>query len=162
MALWESNRYSDSRNGTGKWSQCPIENTDADTIHRKVREHVKIGSAIHTDEHAAYASLEGLFYTHESVNHGAKEYVRGNVHTNSIESVWAILERIIMGVHHHVSKKHLGRYLAEVCYRLNEGNVKIHVRDRVRMLCAMCAGVTLPWKRMVEDCPQENPRAPSS
>ena len=129
----------------------PIENTDADTIHRKVHEHVETGSEIHTDEHASYDGLEGLFYTHESVNHSAKEYVRGNVHTNSIESVWAILERTIMGVHHHVSKKHLGRYLAEVCYRLNEGNVKIHVRDRVRMLCAMCAGVTLPWKKLTKE-----------
>ena len=60
------------------------------------------------------------------------------VHTNSIESVWAILERSITGVHHHVSNKHLKRYLNEICFRLNEGNVKIHVKDRIGALCSLC------------------------
>ena len=53
-----------------------------------------------------------------------------------------------MGVHHHISVNHLKRYLNEVCYRLNEGNVEVHVKDRVSALCLMCAGVTLPWKKL--------------
>ena len=82
------------------------------------------------------------------MRHNAKEFVRGDVHTNSIESVWALLERTVTGVHHNISARHLRRYLNEVCYRLNEGSVKIHVVDRVGALCLMCAGVSLPWRKL--------------
>lgn len=139
------------RQREGEVAAVPVPANDADNIEHEIFRHVQHGSTIYSDEHKAYSGLEGIFYKHDSVNHGLKEYVRGTVHTNSIESVWAILERTIMGVHHHVSRKHLGRYLAEVCYRLNEGNVKIHVRDRVGMLCTMCVGVTLPWKKLTKD-----------
>ena len=114
----------------------------------QIHEHVEDGSGIYTDEFGAYKNLDGLFYQHETVRHSAKEYVRGEIHTNSIESVWAILERTIIGVHHHISVQHLKRYLNEVCYRLNEGNVRVHVKDRISALCLMCAGVTLSWKKL--------------
>ena len=109
----------------------PIPSTDATMVQGQIHEHVEDGSMIYTDEHGAYRDLEGLFYRHETVRHSAKEYVRGEVHTNSIESVWAVLQRTIMGVHHHVSVKHLKRYLCEICYRLNEGNVEVHLKDRI-------------------------------
>ncbi len=50
---------------------------------------------------------------HASVNHSAGEYVRGDVHTNSIEGFWGQLRRGLNGIYHSVSRKHLGRYLAE-------------------------------------------------
>ena len=125
-------------------------------VQGQILDHVEDGSTIYTDEHGAYASLEDLSYKHETVRHQAKEFVRGDVHTNSIESVWALLERTVMGVHHNISVRHLRRYLNEVCYRLNEGNVKIHVRDRVSALCLMCAGVTLPWKKLKSDRPRNS------
>lgn len=58
---------------------------------------------------------------HETINH-SREYVKGDIHTNTIESFWAILKRGIMGQFHWVSKKHLQRYLDEFEYRYNNRN----------------------------------------
>jgi len=69
-----------------------------------------------TDENPAYRHL-GL--AHEIVNHTAKEYVRGNIHTNSIESFWALLKRGVVGSYHQVSRKYLPLYLAEFSFRHN-------------------------------------------
>jgi transposase-like protein len=72
----------------GRTRAMPIEATDSDVIHDEIREHVESGSAIHTDEFAAYRGLTG--FTHESVNHPASEFVRGDVTKNGIESVFAV------------------------------------------------------------------------
>jgi len=69
-----------------------------------------------TDENPAYRHL-GM--AHEVVNHTAREYVRGNVHTNSIESFWALLKRGVVGSYHQVSRKYLPLYLAEFSFRHN-------------------------------------------
>jgi len=75
-----------------------------------------------TDEDRAFLGLDGHFNVH-SVNHSAGEYVRHYIHhTNSIESVWALLKRQIIGVHHWVSDKHLNRYVAEMTWRFNRRN----------------------------------------
>jgi hypothetical protein len=58
--------------------------------------------------------------THHSVNHSIGEYVRGDVHTNTIEGYFSIMKRGITGVYHHVSAQHLKRYLAEFDFRYNE------------------------------------------
>lgn len=72
-----------------------------------------------TDEAGSYRGL-GRDCHHYTVNHGAGEYVRHYVlHTNSIESVLAILKRQIIGIHHWVSPKHLNRYAAEMTWRFN-------------------------------------------
>lgn len=71
-----------------------------------------------TDEHVSFVGLQGP-YEHRTVNHSAGEYVRGSVHTNSIEGAWALLKRQIYGTHHFVSKKHLHRYLSELTWRYN-------------------------------------------
>jgi hypothetical protein len=71
-----------------------------------------------TDEHPAYGKLNKE-YPHEIIQHRDNEYVRGIVHTNSIESFWALLKRGIMGSFHHVSKKYLPLYLAEFTFRHN-------------------------------------------
>jgi hypothetical protein len=73
----------------------------------------------------------GLRERHETVRRSTEEYVRGNVHTNSIESVWSILKRGLYGVYHHVSFKHLNLYLSEFAFRLNEGSVERHTMDRI-------------------------------
>ena len=71
-----------------------------------------------TDEHLGYRNLKG-YPSHERVNHSARQYVIGRAHTNSIESVWALLKRQIVGVHHWVSPKHLGQYVGEMTWRFN-------------------------------------------
>lgn len=143
------------REREGEVMATPIPRADAQNIVGTINSHVEIGSTIYSDDHKAYKQLDGLDYKHSSVKHSQKEYVRGKVHTNSIESVWAILERTVMGVHHHVSKKHLKRYLNEVCYRLNEGNVNVHVKERVGALCSLCAGVRITWKELINNAPRK-------
>ena len=66
---------------------------------------------LRTDEHLAYTGMGGLFFDHDTINHSQGEYVRDGVTTNSIKSVFAVLKRGLIGVYHHASKKHLGRYV---------------------------------------------------
>ena len=66
-----------------------------------------------------FKSLPNLGYAHEAVNHKAKEWVRGDVHTNSIEAFWENVKRSIKGTYVWVSKKHLQTYLCEFEYRYN-------------------------------------------
>jgi len=81
---------------------------------------VKPGTKINTDEAAAFRSLiERHGFDHETVDHSAKEYVRGDVHTNTIEAFWASVKRGINGTYVWVSKKHLQTYLREFEYRHN-------------------------------------------
>jgi transposase-like protein len=81
---------------------------------------VKPGSKLYTDEGSAFKLLtEKYGYDHQMVDHSAKEYVRGDVHTNSIEGFWANVKRGISGTHVWVSKKHLQTYLHEFEYRHN-------------------------------------------
>jgi hypothetical protein len=96
-----------------------IANTDTATLDRFVRKAVtdKV-DLVATDEHCGYRWLKPV-YPHESVSHGKGEYVRGEVHTNNIESFWSLLKRGVMGTFHHVSKKYLPLYLAEFQFRHN-------------------------------------------
>jgi len=91
--------------------------TNADLVPHVAR-YVKVGSKVYTDEHVGYNAL-GMKYEHDAVNHSAKEYVRGDVHTNTIEAFWANVKRGIRGTYVHVSKKHLQTYLREFEYRHN-------------------------------------------
>lgn len=111
------------------------------------------GSTIITDEHASYRNLPpiGLFmdipsYEHHTVNHSAKEFVNGMAHTNSIESVWALLKRGFYGTYHQFSNKHLQRYVDEVAFRLNEGNCKVQTMDRLDALFDKAIGVRLTYR----------------
>src|SRR5581483_7669135 len=85
-----------------------------------IREHVDPTSQLFTDELQAYKGLSREFASHEFVTHSEREYVRGDVHVNTAEGFFSILKRGINGVYHHVSPKHLERYLAEFDFRYNE------------------------------------------
>jgi len=89
------------------------------TVEKVITDFIKPGSKIATDEARVFYGLSGFGYRHASVNHSKKEYVRGAVHTNSIEAFWANLKRGIRGTHVWVSKKHLQKYLCEFEYRHN-------------------------------------------
>lgn len=84
-----------------------------------VKSKVKTGSYLYTDELAAYKHLADL-YKHESVNHNANQYRKGDAYTNTIEGFWSLLKRQIVGIHHSVSAKHLQRYCDEAAYRYNQ------------------------------------------
>ena len=101
-----------------------------------------------TDQHAAYKGLDGLLFKQEAVSHSTGEYVRGLAHTNGIESVWAVLKRGLHGVYHHVTEKHLGRYVDEFAFRLNEGNVTRHTLDRLASFVDSVAGKRITYKEL--------------
>jgi transposase-like protein len=102
-----------------------------DTLRSIVLAHLKGKTVVYTDENRATVYAAQGFDT-ESVNHSIGEYVRGNAHTNTIESYFAIMRRGIIGTYHHVSQQHLKRYLAEFDYRYNEREA-LGVSDAERM-----------------------------
>lgn len=128
-----------------------IRNRTIQEIQGEIFQRVEVGSTVFTDEHLAYSGMDGLFFRHESVNHSAKEYVRGPVHTNGIESVWAVLKRGLHGVYHHASKKHLGRYVDEFSWRLNAGNVARHTLQRLDSFVDCIVGKRLTYKRLTAE-----------
>jgi transposase-like protein len=96
-----------------------IEVADRMTMSQFVKETVGQGvSLVATDEATGYQKLSRT-YPHEVVNHSRGEYVRGNIHTNSIEAFWSLLKRGVVGTFHQVSKEYLPLYLAEFSYRHN-------------------------------------------
>ena len=126
-----------------------LKNTEAGTIVDTIIQHVEVGSMLHTDEHGAYRDIGGLFFDHDTVNHSQKEFVREGVTTNSIESVFAVLKRGLIGVYHHASPKHLSRYVDEFAFRLNEGNVAHHTLTRLESLVGAVAGKRLTYKALI-------------
>lgn len=90
--------------------------------------------AIFTDDWPAYDGLADADTKHETVNHSIDEYVRGEVHTNTVEGVWSLLKRSIVGAFHHVSIKHLDAYLDELEWRFSNRNNPFLFRDTMRVL----------------------------
>lgn len=130
----------------GRTIAKPIKNADMDTIHRAIHAQVETGSTLHTDESPVYNGLDGLFFNHDQINHSAGEYKRGNVTTNSVESVFAVMKRGVIGVYHHTSKKHLARYTDEFAFRLNQGNCKTHTLQRLDSLVIAASGKRLTYQ----------------
>ena len=118
----------------GRVKALPVAAVNKITLQGLIADNVDFGATIYTDEHGGYKGLAGLFYGHESVKHSVKEYVNGMCHINGVESVWALLKRSIHGTWHHVSPKHLARYINEASFRLNQGNVEIDTIDRMEAL----------------------------
>jgi transposase-like protein len=134
----------------GRTKAQTVAGTDAATLHPVIHRNVQTGSTLHTDEHGGYQGIGGLFYQHETISHSAGEYVRDGVSTNDIESVWAVLKRGVYGVYHHVDPKHLGRYVDEFTFRLNDGNVKRHTMQRLDSLARSTTGRRITYKELTE------------
>jgi hypothetical protein len=79
------------------------------------------------DAYPAYQAMFGV-PPHEIVNHHAGEYVRGDAHTNTIEGVWSLLKRQIVGTHHWVSRKHLQQYVSEMAWRMYPSKLKMLIQ----------------------------------
>ena len=85
---------------------------------RFIRQSIDLPNAtLMTDEYSAYLPVN-KFMLHEVINHQIA-YVRGAIHTNSIEGFWALLKRGMIGQYHHVTVRHLHQYVVEFCYRFN-------------------------------------------
>lgn len=94
-------------------------NVQGKTLCGIINQFVKKGSRIFTDEYIGYNTLVESEYSHSVVNHGAKQYVEGDSHTNTIEGFWSQLKRSIFGIYHFVSAKYLQRYVDEAVFRYN-------------------------------------------
>ena len=101
-----------------------------------------------TDEHRSYEGLD-IEFIHKTVKHSAKQFVDGMAHTNSIESVWAVLKRGFYGIYHSFSRKHCQLYVDECTFRLNEGNCKIDTVRRLEALVRGMKGKRLTYKMLV-------------
>jgi transposase-like protein/Zn ribbon nucleic-acid-binding protein len=112
-------------------------------LHGTVDDHA---AAIYTDEFRSYNEIGDEDTVHAAVNHRAKEWVRGDVHTNTIESVWSLLDRAIIGSYHKLSDKHLSAYLTEFEWRFNNRENPYLFRDTLMRLVAAEA---LPYKELI-------------
>ncbi len=109
---------------------------DKETVRKIVSGNVARESRLHTDESKLYAGADKHFAAHETVKHSAKEYVRGDVHTNSAEGFFSIFKRGMKGIYQHCREKHLHRYLAEYDFRYNH-RVKLGYGDMERTVAAV-------------------------
>ena len=107
-----------------------IPNVRRDTLHDFVGRTVKDeAEAIYTDDLKSYIGIADDDTRHETVNHSAEEWMIGDVHTNSIEGVWSLFKRSIVGSFHKMSAKHMDRYLEELEWRFNNRNNPRIFRD---------------------------------
>jgi transposase-like protein len=103
----------------GRVASFHVPNVNAANMKPIIKEQISDKSHLRTEESAVYLEPGKSFASHETVNHSAKEYVRGDAYTNTVEGYFSILKRGIYGVYHHVSQEHLKRYLAEFDFRYN-------------------------------------------
>lgn len=96
-----------------------VKGTDAQTLHWIILSHVEKGSVVFTDDFRGYSGLREKGYEHATVHHSLGEYVRGEAHTNGVESFWALLKRGYYGIYHRMSVKHLQKYIDEFSNRNN-------------------------------------------
>ncbi len=103
---------------------------------------------LYTDDSKIYRTVKPRHRPTATINHSAREYVRGDVHTNTVEGYFSILKRGIMGTYHHVSEQHLKRYLAEFDFRYSH-RAKLGIDDEMRAekLAADIKGKRLTYRR---------------
>ena len=131
----------------GKTKAVLISNTTKQLLHRLIRNITVPGSTIYTDDNPSYI---GARRRHKTVNHSEEQYVIDMVHTNGIESVWALIKRGLTGTYHKVSKKHLARYIDEFVFRLNEGRCEVDTMDRMTALVGGFSGKRLRYKDLIK------------
>ncbi len=112
-----------------------IESVDRKTLHGFIRAHTAPETErIITDSWPAYRTIGDADTKHETVDHNIKEWVRGDVHTNTIEGVWSLFNRSLVGSYHKMSKKHMDAYLDELEWRFNNRANPYLFRDTLRKL----------------------------
>jgi len=124
-----------------------ISERDRKTLHSFIKNHTSPDTeAIYTDEWAAYNGIADHNTRHETVNHSAEEWVRGDVHTNTVEGVWSLFKRSVMGSYHQLSAKHLDAYLDELEWRFNNRDNPYLFRDT---LLKLIQADNLPYQELV-------------
>jgi transposase-like protein len=125
-----------------------IAQADQNTVSKIMRENVAKETRIHTDESNIYNVVPWQFAQHETVKHTDKEYVRGDVTTNTVEGYFSIFKRGMKGIYQHCGEKHLHRYLAEYDFRYNT-RTALGYNDLMRAeeLAAAIKGKRLTYRR---------------
>ena len=130
---------------TNQVSADVIPSTARPVIRWFVGERVADGAHLYTDEHASYAGMPNVY--HRSVTHSVSQYVDGQAHTNGIESFWALLKRGYHGTYHHMSFKHLHRYITEFSGRHNSR--PMDTEDQMMVMAKGTDGKLLPYAKLV-------------
>ena len=131
----------------------PIPNRGKAVVSEVVHEYIANDARIVTDEWSSYRQLKKT-HNHAIVIHSRGEYVRGDVHTNSIEGFWSLFQRCVIGQHHFVSIKHLQRYLNQSAFSYN--NRKVGNLFGV-VIARLAIGVALPYAKLTSG-PSASPR----
>ena len=129
-----------------------VEKTDAETLQGFVLDNALFGTTLYTDEHKAYSGL-GYVYDHETVKHSVSEYVNEQAHTNGMESFWAVLKRAYHGVYHHMSPKHLHRYVHQFCGKHNAREMS--TLEQMEHVVAGMVGKRLLYRDLTAKTPAE-------
>ncbi len=126
-----------------------VRGTDRETLHGFIRQNTAGDTqAIYTDEWPAYRGIADQDTEHKTLKHRDKEFVKGDVHTNSLENVWSLLKRSIIGSYHQVSAKHLDAYLDELEFRFNNRENPHMFRDA---MCKLLVANNLPYEKLIAD-----------
>jgi hypothetical protein len=125
-----------------------VDRVTRENVSRHLAEHVAEDARLMTDENQVYVLPGRRFANHETVNHGAGEYARGDVHSNSAEGYFSQLKRSIDGTNHHVSRQHLHRYLSEFDHRYNSR--KIEDGERTLQTIRQAEGKRLRYRQPME------------
>ena len=123
-----------------------VPTTDKPTLQGFVAQHAAPDAKVFTDDASAY---EGLPFDHEAVCHSAGEYVRGMAHINGVESFWSMLKRGYHGTYHHMSAKHLDRYVGEFAGRHNIR--ESDTADQMAKVVADMVGKRLSYQMLIGD-----------
>lgn len=123
-----------------------VPDTTKRTLQGFVAEYVDPSASVYTDDAAAY---EGMAFDHETVVHSAHEYVKGDVHTNSMESFWSMLKRAHKGTFHKLSDKHLNRYVQEFMGKANMRELDTH--DIMKVIAIGMRGRRLRYRDLIRD-----------
>ena len=118
---------------TGRAKSMVVDDLKVSTLLPILKANIAKEAVIHTDEAMQYDSLYKHFAGHQTVNHGAEEYVRGDVTTNTVEGYFSIFKRGMKGVYQHCGKKHLHRYAAEFAFRYSN-RIGLGISDSQRSI----------------------------
>jgi transposase-like protein len=129
----------------GKIKAFKIDDVQRQTIQSKIIDNVVFGSKIMTDEYRSYRKLD-LAYKHDFIAHSEFQYVKDDIHTNTIEGFFSLLKRSILGIYHFVSPKHIERYLAESTFRYN--TIGETEENRFNLLLDNCNG-RITYKELI-------------
>ena len=129
----------------GQITARPIAFTDKADLQGFVLKSTEVGSVVYTDEAKAYERMPHR--SHWAVKHSAGEYVKRQASTNGIESFWALMKRGLHGTYHHVSVKHLGRYVDEFSGRHNVR--PLDTQDQMDGMAAGAVGKRLTYADLI-------------